>query len=69
MNTKKNETVVDSLFDVGEAWASYGLRVAELALTTSARSLTSVSKVLGHMADELKDEQAKKEVIDAPVTQ
>jgi len=58
MNVKndKNDTVVDTLFDVGEAWASYGLKIAELALATSARTLTGVSKVLGNLADELKRE-------------
>ena len=47
MNEQKKETGVDTLFDVGEAWASYGLKVAELALEASARTLTGVSKVLG----------------------
>lgn len=66
MNEKneKAESVVDTLFDVGEAWASYGLKIAELALQTSARTLTNVSKVLGTLATELKQE--KPEVIDAP---
>lgn len=68
MSETKNETVVDTLFDVGEAWASYGLKVAELALQTSARTLTNVSKVLGSLAVELKREQSHDDatVIDAP---
>jgi hypothetical protein len=62
---KKTESVVDTLFDVGEAWASYGLKVAELALQASARTLTGVSKVLGSLAEELKNERgAQLDVID-----
>jgi hypothetical protein len=70
MSESKNESVVDTLFDVGEAWASYGLKVAELALQTSARTLTNVSKVLGTLSDELKTERERdtRDVIDAPQT-
>ena len=68
MNDTKQESVVDTLFDVGEAWASYGLKMAEMALQTSARTLTGVSKVLGNLADELKRERENEhgDVIDAP---
>lgn len=63
---KKNDTVVDTLFDVGEAWASHGLKIAESALATSALTLTSVSKLLGNLATELRRESARPEIIDAP---
>ena len=53
---KAQTQIVDTLFDVGEAWASYGLKIAELALNASARTLTGVSKVLGNLAEELKHE-------------
>ncbi len=53
---KAQTQIVDTLFDVGEAWASYGLKMAELALNASARTLTGVSKVLGNLAEELKHE-------------
>jgi hypothetical protein len=67
MNDKKNETVVDTLFDVGETWASHGLKIAESALSASARTLTSVSKLLGNLSEELKRERTShQEVIDAP---
>lgn len=57
MNEQKDRThIVDTLFDVGETWASYGLKVAELALSAGAKTLTNVSKVLGNLADELKHE-------------
>lgn len=68
MNEEKKETrtaMVDTLFDVGETWASHGLKVAESALAASARTLSGVSKLLGNLADELKREKHP-EVIDAP---
>ncbi len=65
--TKKETTVVDTLFDVGETWASHGLKIAESALNASARTLTSVSQLLGNLANELKREKdTHAEVIDAP---
>ncbi len=71
MNEEKKETsrtaVVDTLFDVGETWASHGLKVAESALAASARTLEGVSKLLGNLADELKREKhGDSQVIDAP---
>jgi len=69
MNETKKETVVDTLFDVGETWASHGLKIAESALVASARTLTSVSKLLGNLSEELKREresQHSADVIDAP---
>ena len=63
MNDTKRDTIVDTLFDVGEAWASYGLKTAELALQASARTLEEVSKVLGNVARELKRPEHK-DVID-----
>jgi hypothetical protein len=61
------QSIVDNLFDVGEAWTAYGLKIAELALQTSARTLTDVSKLLGNLADELKrsgSDQNEKDIID-----
>jgi hypothetical protein len=60
----KHESVVDTLFDVGEAWASHGLKIAESALHASAQTLTSVSKILGTLAEELKRPRDDKQVID-----
>jgi hypothetical protein len=62
MNENK-ESMVDALFDIGETWASHGLRVAESSLQASARTLTAVSKFLGNLAEELKRDQPK-DVID-----
>ena len=58
MNEKK-DTVVDTLFDVGEAWASYGLKTAENALAASAKTLEGISKLLGNLSDELKREKQR----------
>jgi hypothetical protein len=68
MNESKNESVVDTLFDVGEAWASYGLKTAENAVAASAKTLEGVAKLLGHLSEELKREkqQTTGEVIDVP---
>ena len=65
MNEEKKTAVVDTLFDVGETWASHGLKIAESALVSSAKTLTSVSKLLGNLADELKREK-QPDVIDVP---
>ena len=67
--SENKKAVVDTLFDVGEAWASHGLKIAESALATSAKTLTSVSKLLGNLAEELhKERHAQQDVIDAPQT-
>ena len=65
MNEKK-ESVVDTLFDVGEAWASYGLKTAENAVAASAKTLEGVAKLLGHLSEELKREKQQSGVIDVP---
>ena len=61
---EKNESVVDSLFDIGESWASHGLKAAESALQASAQTLTSVSKMLGNLAEQLKRPRQDANVID-----
>ncbi len=61
---KTAATIVDSLFDVGEAWASYGLKVGQLALETSARTLGGVARTLGALAEGLKKPEEDVHVID-----
>ena len=63
-NPQSPQSIADTLFDVGEAWASHGLKIAESALQTSAQTLTSVSKILGTLAEELKRPREHKDVID-----
>ena len=59
---KPAETIVDAVFDMGEAWASYGLKVSRIALLTSARTL----KHAAHALDVLSKSIEKKdgEVVD-----
>ena len=66
MNESKKESVVDTLFDVGEAWASYGLKTAENAVAASAKTLEGISKLLGNLSEELKREKKTSDVIDVP---
>ena len=66
MNESKKESVVDTLFDVGEAWAAYGLKTAENAVAASAKTLEGISKLLGNLSEELKREKKTSEVIDVP---
>ena len=66
MNEEKKESVVDTLFDVGEAWASYGLKTAEHAVAASAKTLEGVAKLLGSLSEELKREKQTSDVIDVP---
>jgi hypothetical protein len=63
---KESASVVDTLFDVGEAWASYGLKTAENAVAASAKTLEGISKLLGSLSEELKREQKTSDVIDVP---
>jgi len=68
---KPVESVVDAVFDVGEAWAAYGLKVGRMALITSARSLTHAARALDALAKsfEKKDDATHdKDVIDAPAS-
>ena len=66
MTNEKKESVVDTLFDVGEAWASYGLKTAENAVAASAKTLEGISKLLGSLSEELKREKRDSNVIDVP---
>jgi len=66
MKESKKESVVDTLFDVGEAWASCGLKTAENAVAASAKTLQGVAKLLGHLSEELEREKQTTGVIDVP---
>lgn len=54
----QHETVVDAVFDVAEAWATYGLNVAKLALQTSAKTLEKTAKALDTLSTNLKKNAA-----------
>lgn len=59
VNTPVN-TIVDAIFDVGEAWAAYGLRVSKLALLTSARTLKHAARAIESVQTALETKAAEK---------
>lgn len=46
-------SIVDTVFDMGMAWANYGLKVGQQALETSAKSLEQTAKILANVSAEL----------------
>lgn len=60
------ETIVDAVFDIGEAWAAYGLKVGRLALITSARTLSHAARALETVQKNLEKKADESNVVDAP---
>ncbi len=54
-------SLVDTLFDIGQGWAAYGLKLGKSALEQSAKTLEQTAKALEGIAKELekKDGEAK----------
>jgi hypothetical protein len=50
---EKAESVVDTLFDLAEAWAAYGLKMSKAALEGAARALTKTAHALETIAQRL----------------
>lgn len=50
---KKNESVVDDVFDAVTAWAAQGLTAAKRGLEASARWLDGRARVVGELATKL----------------
>lgn len=56
---KKQGTLVDALFDVGTAWAEYGIGYGRFALEHGAKALTKTAQALETLQQKLrKDEKA-----------
>jgi hypothetical protein len=55
------DRAVGTLLGVGRLWASHGLRVAELALDTSARTLRATADVLAEVSGRLDDERTSED--------
>ena len=55
---KKAETLVDAVFDIGLAWAEFGVSQGRKALETSARTLEKVAQTLGDLQDRLRKDAA-----------
>jgi len=53
------EEAVGSLFEVGRMWASHGLKLAEMALETSAKTLHVTAEVLGDASERFEESEAK----------
>ncbi len=56
--TEAAETIVDAAFDIGEAWAAYGLKVGRMALLTSARTLSHAARALEAVQKNLEKQAA-----------
>jgi hypothetical protein len=56
--TKKHETLVDAVFDVGLAWAEYGISHGKHALEASARVLERTAKALDTIQAKLRSDAA-----------
>jgi hypothetical protein len=52
-DASKPSTLVDTIFDIGLAWAEYGVGQGKVALQTSAQTLEKVAKTLSELQDRL----------------
>ena len=55
---KEAETLVDAVFDIGLAWAEFGVSQGRRALETSAKTLEKVAQTLGDLQDRLRKDAA-----------
>jgi hypothetical protein len=55
---REPETLVDAVFDIGLAWAEFGVSRGRRALETSAKTLERVAQTLGDLQDRLRKDAA-----------
>jgi hypothetical protein len=55
---KTNTTLVDTLFDIGLAWAEFGVGQGKKALETSAKTLEKVASTLSDLQNKLRKDAA-----------
>ncbi len=55
---KEPTTLVDTLFDIGLAWAEFGVGQGRKALETSAKTLEKVAQSLSDLQDRLRKDAA-----------
>ena len=55
---KEPSTLVDALFDIGLAWAEFGVGQGKKALETSAKSLEKVASALADLQQKLRKDAA-----------
>lgn len=53
-----HESLVDALFDVGTAWAEYGIGYGKFALESSVKVLQRTAKALETLQEKLKSDAA-----------
>jgi len=58
VNDEKPSTLVDTIFDIGLAWAEFGVGQGKRALETSARTLGRVAQTLNDLQQKLKKDAA-----------
>lgn len=54
----EGSTLVDTLFDIGLAWAEFGVGQGKKALETSARTLEKVAATLDELQNKLRKDAA-----------
>ncbi len=55
---KKPTTLVDTIFDIGLAWAEFGVGQGKKALETSAKTLEKVASTLNDLQQKLRKDAA-----------
>jgi hypothetical protein len=55
---KTSSTIVDTLFDIGLAWAEFGVGQGKRALETSAKTLEKVAQSLNELQEKLRKDAA-----------
>jgi hypothetical protein len=55
---KEPSTLVDTLFDIGLAWAEFGVGQGKRALETSAKTLEKVAQSLNDLQERLRKDAA-----------
>jgi hypothetical protein len=58
VSEKKPSTLVDAIFDVGLAWAEFGVGQSKRALETSAKTLEKVAQQLSDLQQKLRKDAA-----------
>lgn len=58
MNEDKPTTLVDAIFDIGLAWAEFGVGQGKRALETSAKTLEKVAQTLNDLQQKLRKDAA-----------
>ena len=58
VSEEKTSTLVDAIFDIGLAWAEFGVGQGKKALETSAKTLEKVAATLNDLQQKLRKDAA-----------